>query len=199
MLESPYPVSLQIQALAIFRNMADKLHQFQMAFVAEQDRMLLRVSTRDKAELRLWMTRRVVRLLWGALLKIIEAGPEKNTPIETNKREAILQFEHQSAVEQADFKTPFQEAADSYPLGEEGVLVASKQISRKPNGAYILKLSPKQGKGVTINLDDKLMHSFMEMLIDSSKRAEWDLELRLPASDSTTSTEVPLPDKVMHH
>ena len=199
MLVSPFPVSFQIQALAIFRNMADKLHQFQMAFVAEQDRMLLRISTRDKAELRLWMTRRVVKLLWGALLKIIEDGPEKNTPIEPHKREAILQFEHQSAVEQADFKTPFQEAADSYPLGEEGVLVANMQISRKPNSACSLKLSPKQGKGVTINLDDKLMHSFMEMLIDSSKRAEWDLELRLPASDSTTPTEVPLPDKVMHH
>ena len=178
--------------------MADKLHQFQMTFVAEQDRMLLRISTRDKAELRLWMTRRVVRLLWGALLKMIEAGSEKISN-ETNRREAILQFEHQSAVEQADFKTPFQESADSYPLGEEGVLVASMQISRKPNGAYILKLSPEQGKGVTINLDDKLMHSFMEMLIDSSKRAKWDLGLRLPVSDSTTSTEAPLPDKIMHH
>ena len=90
--------------------MADKLHQFQMAFVAEQDRMLLRISTQDKAELRLWMTRRVVRLLWGALLKMIEAASEKDTPIEPHKREAILQFEHQCAVAQADFKTPFQEA-----------------------------------------------------------------------------------------
>ncbi len=179
--------------------MTDKLHQFQMAFVAEQDRMLLRISTQDKAELRLWLTRRVVRLLWGALRKTIEAVPEKNTPIEPRRREAILQFEHQSAVEQADFKTPFQEAADSYPLGKEGVLVASMQISRKPNGACILKLSPKQGKGVTINLNDKMMHSFMEMLIDSSKRAEWDLELRLPASDSASSTEAALTDKVMHH
>jgi hypothetical protein len=199
MLELPYPVSTQIQALAIFLNMADKLHQFQMAFVAEQDRMLLRISTRDKAELRLWMTRRVVRLLWGALLKMFEAGPEKNTPIVANKREAILQFAHQSAVEQADFKTPFQEAADSYPLGAEGVLVASMQISRRAKGAYTLKLSPKQGKGIAINLDDTLMHSFMEMLIDSSKRAEWDLELRLPVSGPTTSTDVTLPDKLMRH
>ena len=179
--------------------MADKLHQFQMAFVADQDRMLLRISTRDKAELRLWMTRRVVRLLWGALLKMIEVGPAKDTPIEANKREAILHFEHQSAVEQADFETPFQEAADSYPLGEEGVLVASMQISRRPNGAYTLKLNPKQGKGITINLNDKLMHSFMEMLIDSSKRADWDLELRLPVSESTTSAGVSLPDKAMRH
>ena len=137
--------------------MSDKLHQFQMAFVAEQDRMLLRISTRDKAELRLWMTRRVVRLLW------------------------------------------FQEAAVSYPLGEEGVLVASMQISRRPRGACTLKLSPKHGKGITMNLDDKLMHSFMEMLIDSSKRAEWDLELRLPASKSTTSADASLPDKAVRH
>ena len=179
--------------------MVDKLHQFQMAFVAEQDRLLLRISTRDKAELRLWMTRRVVRLLWDALLKMIEVGPEKDTPIEANKREAILHFEHQSAVEQADFETPFQEVADSYPLGEEGVLVACMQISRRPNGACTLKLSPKHGKGITMNLDDKLMHSFMEMLIDSSKRAEWDLELRLPVSGPTTSTDVTLPDKLMRH
>jgi len=138
-------------------------------------------------------------LLWGALLKIIEVGPEKDTPVEANNREAILHFEHQSALEQSDFETPFQEAAISYPLGEEGVLVASMQISRRPNGACTLKPSPKHEKGITMNLDDKLMHSFMKMLIDSSKRAEWDLELRLPASDSTTSTEVPLPDEVMHH
>jgi hypothetical protein len=179
--------------------MADKLHQFQMAFVAEQDRMLLRISTRDKAELRLWMTRRVVRLLWGALLKMIEAVPEKDTPVEARNREAILHFEHQSAVEQTDFETPFQEAAISYPLGVEGVLVASLQISRKPKGACTLKLSPKQGKGITMNLDDKLMHSFMEMLIDSSKRAQWDLELKLPASKSTTSADASLPDKSMRH
>ena len=179
--------------------MSDKLHQFQMAFVAEQDRMLLRISTRDKAELRLWMTRRVVRLLWRALLKMIQVGPEKDTPIEARNREAILHIEHQSAVEQAVFETPFQEAAISYPLGDEGVLVTHLQISRKPKGACTLKLSPKQGKGITMNLDDKLMHSFMEMLIDSSMRAEWDLELKLPASKSTTSADESLPDKSMRH
>ncbi len=50
-----------------------------------------------------------------------------------------------------------------------------------------------------MNLDDKLMHSFMEMLIDSSKRAEWDLELRLPVSEPTTSTNISLPGKVLRH
>ena len=189
----------QILALVVFRKMADKLHQFQMAFVAEQDRMLLRISTRDKAEFRLWLTRRAVRLLWDGLLQMIEAGPAKDTPVEADKREAILQFEHQSAVEQADFETSFQEAADSFPLGEEGVLVSRMHVDRKPDGTYTLKLDPEKGTGITINLHEKLMHSFMQMIIDFSNLAEWGLDLRLSISESTVSTDLSLPDKVIRH
>jgi len=170
-----------------------------MAFVVEQDRLLLRISTRDKAEYRLWLTRRVVRSLWAGLLKMFEDGPAKDTPIKADKREAILSFEHQSAVEQADFKTPFEEAADSFPLGEKGVLVAKMRVGRKPDGVYTLTLGPGKGSGISINLDDKLMHSFMQMLIESSKSAEWGLDLRLPVSEPATSTGVTVPDKVIRH
>jgi len=179
--------------------MAKKPDQYQMAYVAEQDRMLLRIGTRDKAEFRLWLTRRAVRLLWDGLLQMIEAGPAKDTPIEADKREAILHFEHQSAVEQADFETAFQDAADSFPLGKKGVLVSRMHVDRKPDGACTMKLGPVKGKGITINLDEKLMHSFMQMLIDVSNLAEWGLDLRLPMSESTVSTDVPLPDKVIRH
>ena len=150
-----------------------------MAYVAEQDRMLLQISTRDKAEFRLWLTRRAVRLLWDGLLKVLEAGLEKESPIGAVRREEILLFEHQSAVEQADFETPFQGEADSLPLGEEGVLVASMWVGGKSNGAYTLKLGPRQGNGISFSLDDRLVHSFMQMLIDSSNLAEWGLERRM--------------------
>jgi hypothetical protein len=189
----------QILALVVFRKMADKPEQYQMAYVAEQDRMLLRISTRNKTEFRLWLTRRAVRLLWDGLLQVIEARPAEDTPVEADKREAILQFEHQSAVEQADFETSFEDAADSFPLGEEGVLVSSMHVDRKPDGAYTLKLDPKKGKGITINLDEKLMHSFMQMIIDFSNLAEWGLDLRLSTSESTVSTDLSLPDKVIRH
>ena len=130
---------------------------------------------------------------------MIKAGPAEDTPIEADKREAILHFEHQSAVEQADFETPFQEAADSFPLGEEGVLVSRMHVDSKPDGAYTLRLDPKKGKGIAINLDEKLMHSFMQMIIDFSNLAEWGLDLRLSMSESTISTDASLPDKVIRH
>jgi len=179
--------------------MTDKTDQYQMAYVAEQDRMLLRIGTRDKAEYRLWLTRRAVKLLWHGLLQVVEAGAAKDTPIEADKREAILYFEHQSAVEQADFETSFEETASSFPLGEEGVLVSHMRVDRKPDGTYTLRLDPKKGKGITINLHEKLMHSFMQMLIDFSNLAEWGLDLRLPMSESTASTDVSVPDKVIRH
>jgi len=179
--------------------MADKPHQFQMAYVAEQDRMLLRISTRDKAEFRLWLTRRGVRLLWDGLMKMIEVGPGKDTPVEADRREAILLFEHQSAMETADFDTPFLEEADSFPLGEEGTLIESMWVGGKSNGAYTLEMGTKQGKGIAISLDDRLMHFFMQMLIDASNRARWDLELGLPVSGSTTLADLSFPDRDMRH
>jgi len=53
-----------------------------------------------------------------------------------------------------------------------------------------LRLRPRQGNGIDFNLNDKHLHSFMERLINSSSRAEWDLEFRLPVLESTISAVV---------
>ena len=169
--------------------MADKPDQYQMAYVAEQDRMLLRINTRNRSEFRLWLTRRALILLWDGLLQVLEAG----------KREEILEFEHQSAVEQADFETAFNETADSFPLGEEGVLVTHMHIDREQEGIYTLRLGPDKGKSLTLTLHEKLMHTFMQMLIDFSAVANWGLDLRLPVSGTTLATDASTPDKAIRH
>ena len=40
-----------------------RLHQLKLDFNPEQDRLLLRVSTDNQLEVRLWLTRRALRLL----------------------------------------------------------------------------------------------------------------------------------------
>ena len=45
--------------------MTSPLHQMTMSFSAEDDRLLLRLSTRDMTEYQLWLTRRFVKVLWG--------------------------------------------------------------------------------------------------------------------------------------
>ena len=43
-----------------------------MSFMAENDRLLMRVSTTDKNEFHFLLTRRFVNILWPALMTVIE-------------------------------------------------------------------------------------------------------------------------------
>ena len=49
-----------------------KLRQLKIDFNPEQDRLLMQLSTSDGAEMRLWMTRRYVKLLWPVLVQLAE-------------------------------------------------------------------------------------------------------------------------------
>ncbi|MEO5334425.1 MAG: hypothetical protein H7839_20615, partial [Magnetococcus sp. YQC-5] len=58
------------------------LHQIQMAFSQEEDRLQLRIST-GTHEVRFWLTRRFVKLAWPILQQAIEdtAGLLADSPI----------------------------------------------------------------------------------------------------------------------
>ena len=89
-----------------------KLHQLKIDFNAEQDRLLMLVSTDDGAEVRMWLTRRFVKLLWPLLVKLAEeASPRIKVQASAEARKALLGLEHQKAVQRADFSKPFQQTA----------------------------------------------------------------------------------------
>ena len=48
------------------------LEQIRIDFVAEQDRLVMRLASGDRSEILLWLTRRCVKLLWPLLVKIAE-------------------------------------------------------------------------------------------------------------------------------
>ena len=47
-----------------------------MEYVAEEDRLLLRVQTVDHNEFLVWLTRRYVKQLWPLLVKLLERDPD---------------------------------------------------------------------------------------------------------------------------
>ena len=53
----------------------DRLHQINLGYSPEEDRILLRINTTGKTEYRLWMTRRYVKILWKLLTKSVESLP----------------------------------------------------------------------------------------------------------------------------
>ena len=114
------------------------LHQFNLEYNSEQDRLLFRMSTRDGTEIRLWFTRRFVRRLWGLLIKLLERDPHVAAQTDPVAKKSVVAFQRDSAITQSDFSKNFEEkSAPALPLGEEPVLVTKCKATPTATGFYV--------------------------------------------------------------
>lgn len=157
-----------------------KLHQLKIEFSAEQDRLLLRISTDDGKEVLLWLTRRCVRRLWPVLLDMARASPAIALQSSAEAKAALLGMRHEQAVSKADFSRPYEEGERERPLGAEPMLVVRVQAHRDDGGNQVLSLLPMTGTGVHLTLDDGLLHSLCKLLQNAVTKSEWDITLTLP-------------------
>ncbi|MEZ7845054.1 MAG: hypothetical protein QMB41_04730 [Rhodospirillales bacterium] len=54
----------------------NSVSQIIMIYSSEQDRILQRIGTAEKSEYQLWLTRRFIKVLWGALMTTMEKDTE---------------------------------------------------------------------------------------------------------------------------
>lgn len=159
-----------------------RLHQLKLEFNPEQDRLVLHVLTDDGAEILLWLTRRCVKLLWTALLRMLQSNASVQLQGATPEaRDALMGLQHEKALQGANFAKPYEEAKER-PLGAAPILVGKIQTSRDSNQNNVLTLLPLNGQGVNLSLDEGLLHSFCKILQNAVARADWDLRLELPRS-----------------
>ena len=167
-----------------------RLHQIKIDYVSEQDRLLMQLATRDEVEVRMWLTRRFVKLLWPLLVKLAEeASPRIRTQPNPEARKALLNIEHEQAVSKANFAKPYDDSARATPLGAEPLLLARIQTGHDPNGHPVLAIHPTEGQGVTLTLDPVLLHSVCRLLQAAVKKSDWDMELKLPGVEPQETHE----------
>ena len=158
-----------------------KLHQVKIDFAPEQDRLLMLIAASEKVEVRMWLTRRFVKLLWPLLVKLAEeASPRIRTQANPEAKKALLGIEHEQAVSKANFDLPYDDSARATPLGAEPLLLARIQTGHDPNGHPVVAIHPAEGQGVTLTLDPVLLHSLCRLLQAAVKKSDWDMELKLP-------------------
>ncbi len=165
-----------------------RLHQLKLDFDPEHDRLLLRVSTDSQLEVRLWLTRRALRLLWPLLVQMVRSSPEVALQSNPEARDALVGMQHEQALSRADFGKPFEEVPRAMPLGAEPILVVHIQASNDGEGNQVLGLLPQQGRGIHLTLDNTLLHSFCKLVRNAVANSDWNLVLELPALDSTVGT-----------
>jgi hypothetical protein len=153
-----------------------RLEQFNAAYDAMQDRILLRMRTSDGAEYRLWITRRYLALLWPILMKMADGFSARKAPGDPLTRSTLAELAHGAAVGQADFASEYQEGS-SFPLGQEPILLAKISLRPPAGDTQTVLLLPNQGDGINLDLDEKLVHIVARLLQQTATAGEWNLTL----------------------
>jgi hypothetical protein len=156
--------------------MTSTLHQITMRHSAEDDRLLLRISTTDKSEFRFWLTRRFVQVLWPALMAIIEQeDPGTKRNLMPAAKKAVMAMEHQQAVGASDFSHKHDE--DSKNLTPDPLLVVGGSVTPGKTGLTSLVLKTHARAEVKLSLNKELLHALCKLLIKTTMKANWGLDL----------------------
>lgn len=146
----------------------DRLHQINVSYNAGEDRLLMRASTQQGDEYRIWLTRRFTGLLANILMQAMD---KFGGAAALGANPATRSMFKAGAMDKA-FDT---DKATEFPLGKNGFLAWAIKTADTPEGNLHLELLPKKGQGVSLNLDKPLLYLFHNLLSQGIARAEWHL------------------------
>jgi hypothetical protein len=169
-----------------------------LSFRRDEDRLLLLTSFRGDdgslQEIRTWLTRRMVKVLWPAIVQSMEAQVTLDKPQAAHAKGDIVSMEHEESVatmkDKGSFGSPYDTGVEKYPLGEAPLLVTDASFSIAPNAPIRIHLKRADGFGFEIALAQPVLHGFCTLLLETVKLAEWGLDLKLPggATQATPRT-----------
>lgn len=171
-----------------------ELHQIQVIYRPDEDRLLCRASFREADELhelRAWLTRRLVCNLWPAILQMLEKQVALEKPDAAHASSDIVGMEHQASVDAirgtGSFDAPYAAQAKHFPLGEMPILVEKVDLTVGAGQPVRMNLYPAEGKGFEIGFDLTVLHGFCALMKDAVKLADWGLELKMPGLEASVS------------
>src|ERR1035437_1690550 len=144
------------------------LHQLQVTYHAEEDRILLRTSFKTESgevqEIRAWLTRRLVGNLWPGIIRALEAQVTLDRPQAAHASAEIVSLEYQASVTEikakGNFDTPFETAAEAYPIGKAPLLVTAAQFTVNASQAMRINFTPARGYGFEVTFTPTVLHGF---------------------------------------
>jgi hypothetical protein len=153
--------------------------QINVTLSPEEDRLLMRASSGNGQEFRLWLTRRFTALL----MKVISEQLDKMGGVQ---QVAALK----STTEQlrnGAFDKPYQPETKietdlgnqslplEYPLGKKGVIGYTINVTPHTNDELTLQLLPKEGQGLNIIANASMLYMIYNLLEQTVYQAEWEL------------------------
>ncbi|MFZ2334298.1 MAG: hypothetical protein WAW35_05240 [Sideroxyarcus sp.] len=143
-----------------------QIRQLQVACDQVQDRLLLRISTQEDEEYRIWLTRRFLRELWPHLSRLV--GKQMvAAPIggEVPADEAI------------NFDQAFSEENATFPLGSTPLLSSELKVDTLSDGTFNLIFREGRERSFQLAINVELLQTLCTMLRAGAEHAQWNLAL----------------------
>ena len=177
--------------------MTNALHQMTMSYTPEQDRLLFRISTTGGMEAQLWLTRRFVKVLWGALLQSMDASAAPVEQPTGRAKAAVRAVAHQEALQKVKLDKGHDTEKRNTPLTEAPLLVVGGNCRAGEKGVTHLTLKTDDGRDISLGLNAELLHGLLHQISTLAAKAGWDLDLMV--SDATVAVAVPPEGKRQLH
>jgi hypothetical protein len=163
-----------------------QIHQMSATYQPEQDRILLRINTREGDEMRIWLTRRLMVGLWPLLTRLLtdhllklEAAGSTIAGADDSLKKMLTDFRKEEFLSKADFETPYQDAPARLPLGEDPLLVTDVDATPLAGGPLRLSFNERPPGGeakpraFTLEMQPKLMQGLMHLLEQALVQSGW--------------------------
>ena len=149
------------------------IRQFNATYVAEEDRVLFRLTTTSSEEYRLWLTRvRVSEILaMGEKAAVVKVAQVESNLL-PQQAQAVAEFKQQAAKQSTQF-TEFQ-PAQRLPLGAEPLLVKGLKMEVQ-DLAVVLHMEVNFGRMLSLKLNEDMVSKLRILLEKISENARWQI------------------------
>ena len=168
-----------------------QLRQMNVAYDRQQDRLLLRLSTDEGTEYRMWLTRRMLIGMWPGVIQLVHSTPMARQQADPETKKAVVEFQREKALREATFGAPYEGDKLQPAIPGEPFLVWGVQMRPVDGGGHDINFLPKEGQGVHVRLQDSMLHAFVKLLQDVARAAEWSFEPQLPIGANAPGASAP--------
>lgn len=150
------------------------LNQIQLSFNAEQDRLLLSISTGDFTEFRFWITRRVCLGFWKMLQHLQQVMHKDEEDQRVEMQESQKQIHREKTTPEAEkYTTPLSQR----PLGDEPLLLFKFSAKADDENRVYFHFEDPNGIGIDFAGEGILVTILSQLLFKSLSQADWNLQL----------------------
>ena len=180
------------------------IHQLSISYENEQDRLLLRINTRDGKELHLWFTRRLTLSLLPALkatsadqMKRYTVRASPAAPLEKQRQRMLENFQKEAAAYNGDYATPYKAQAGPTSAAAHGTapwLISEVKLSLRATGQLQVQLFeklPNQTRNAQVMMDPPVTQGLLQLLnqaLKKSQRLELPTQPTRPQASARTDT-----------